>query len=201
MNRWIVVMVVLMVADAQASGCKFERLLDQTLDVSGSQLLAIAAGAGELEIVGISGLYEVKISGKVCVSEKRWQDQARLETHSGERAEINVVLPEVDSGWSYWGSKYAYMDLVLEVPEGLALQLSDSSGDIKIENISGLSLKDSSGDIEIRNAAGLVEIEDSSGDIDVRGLQGDFTIIHDSSGNIRGSDIDGNVLVKADRSI
>ncbi len=199
MNRWIVVLLVLIAADAQAE-CKFERLLDQSLDVSGSQSLAIAAGAGDLEIAGVSGSDEVKISGKICVSEQQWLDEARLETSSGDRAEINVVLPDVSGGWSLWGSKYAYMDLELEVPEGLALQLRDSSGDIEIEDILSLSIQDSSGDIEIRNAAGLVEIKDSSGDIEVRGLQGDFTIISDSSGDIRGSDIAGNVLVKADSS-
>ncbi len=199
MNRWIVGLLVLIAADAQAE-CKFERLLDESLDVSGSQSLAIAAGAGDLEIAGVSGSDEVKISGKICVSEQQWLDEARLETSSGDRAEINVVLPDVSGGWSLWGSKYAYMDLELEVPEGLALQLRDSSGDIEIEDISTLSIQDSSGDIEIRNAAGLVEIKDSSGDIEVRGLQGDFTIISDSSGDILGSDIAGNVLVKADSS-
>jgi len=204
MNRWIVVLVVLLLmliaADALASDCKFERLLDESLDVSGSQSLAIAAGAGDLEIAGVSGSDEVKIRGKICVSEEQWLDESRLETSSGDRAEINVVLPDVSGGWSLWGSKYAYIDLELEVPDGLALQLRDSSGDIEIEDVYSLSLQDSSGDIEIRNVAGLVEIRDSSGDIEVRGLRGDFTIISDSSGDIRGSGIEGNVLVEADSS-
>jgi len=204
MNRWIVLLVLLLLlliaADLQASDCEFERLLDQSLDVSDSQSLAIAAGAGDLQIVGVSGSNEVKISGKICASEEHWLDESRLETRSGDRAEINVVLPDVSGGWSLWGSKYAYMDLELEVPDGLALELRDSSGDIEIEDISTLSLQDSSGDIEIRNAAGLVEIKDSSGDIEVRGLQGDFTIISDSSGDIRGSGIEGNVRVESDSS-
>jgi len=203
MNRLIVVLVllllVLIASDLQAD-CEFERLLDQSLDVSDSQSLAIAAGAGELEIVGVSRSDEVKISGKICVSEEHWLDESRLETSSGDRAEINVVLPDVSGGWSLWGSKYAYMDLELEVPDGLALELRDSSGDIEIEDIFTLWVQDSSGDIDIRNAAGLVEIKDSSGDIEVHGLQGDFTIISDSSGDIRGSGIEGNVRVESDSS-
>ena len=203
MNRLMVVLVLLLLlliaADVQAE-CEFKRLLDQSLDVSDSQSLAIAAGAGDLEIVGVSGSDEVKISGKICVSEEKWLDESRLVNSSGDRAEINVVLPDVSGGWSLWGSKYAYMDLELEVPDGLALELRDSSGDIEIEDISTLWLQDSSGDIEIRNVAGLVEIKDSSGDIEVRGLKGDFTIISDSSGDIRGSDIEGNVRVESDSS-
>ena len=204
MNRWKVILVLFLLlfvaADMQASDCEFERLIDQSLDVSDSQSLAIAAAAGDLEIVGVSGSNEVKIKGKICVSEEDWLDEARLETSSGDQAEISVVLPDVDSVWSLWGQAYAYMDLELEVPDDLALQLKDSSGDIVIEDIFSLSMQDSSGDIEIRNVAGLVEIKDSSGDIDVRELHDDFTIISDSSGDIHGSDIDGNVLVMADSS-
>ena len=203
MNRWIVLLVLLLLlliaADVQAE-CEFERLLDQSLDVSGSQSLAISAAAGDLKIVGVSGSDEVKISGRICVSEEKWLDESRLESRSGDRAEINVVLPDMSGSWSLWGNKYAYMDLELEVPDGLALELRDSSGDIDIEDISTLSIQDSSGDIEVRNAAGLVEIQDSSGDIVVKGLHGDFTIISDSSGDIRGSGIEGNVLVKSDSS-
>ena len=149
MNKWMVVLVLLLLlliaSDVQAD-CEFERLLDESLDVSGSQSLAIAAGAGDLEIAGVSGSDEVRIRGKICVSEEHWLDEARLEISSGDRAEINVVLPDVSGGWSLWGSKYAYMDLELEVPDSLALQLRDSSGDIDIEDISTLSIQDSSGE-------------------------------------------------------
>jgi DUF4097 and DUF4098 domain-containing protein YvlB len=204
MNKWIVIFVSLLVllaaADIHAWGCEYERLLDQTLDVSDSQSLVISAAAGDLKIVGVSGSDEVKINGKVCVSRESWLDEASLETTSGDQAEISVVLPDSSGSWSLWRDLYAYMDLVLEVPDGLALQLQDSSGDMEIEGIHSLSLQDSSGDIDIRNVAGLVEIRDSSGDIEVRGLRGDFTIISDSSGDIRGSDIDGNVRVMADSS-
>lgn len=204
MNKWMVILILLLVllaaANIQASDCEFERLLDQSLDVSDSQTLAIAAAAGDLKIVGVSGSDEVKISGRICVSKEGWLDEARLETRSGDQAEINVVLPDLGGNWSFWRDIYAYMDLVLEVPDDLALQLQDSSGDIVIEDIFSLSMQDSSGDIEIRNVAGMVEIKDSSGDIDVSELHGDFTIISDSSGDIRGVDIDGNVRVMADSS-
>ncbi len=204
MKKWKVVLVLLlllvMAADLQAWGCDFERELDETLDVSDSQSLAISAAAGDLRIVGVSGSDEVKISGKICVSREDWLDEASLETTSGDQAEISVVLPDLGSSWSLWRDLYAYMDLELEVPDGLALQLQDSSGDMEVEGIYSLSVKDSSGDIDIRNVAGLVEIRDSSGDIEVRGLHGDFTIISDSSGDIHGSDIDGNVRVMVDSS-
>jgi hypothetical protein len=205
MNKYLVIVCLvvfsLMVCtDVLAQECEYDRLLEQSLDVSGSELLAIAAAAGDLSIKGVSGSDEVTIRGKVCVSEEEWLDEARINTRQGTRAEINVELPDIDSGWSFWGNKYAYMDLELEVPSKLALQLRDSSGDIRIGDVHAISIRDSSGDIEINHATGPVEIEDSSGDIEVRNIQGDFTIVSDSSGEIRGYDIEGTARVVADSS-
>lgn len=196
----LVIFTLMVSTDLLAQECEYDRLLEQSLDVSGSELLTIAAAAGDLSIKGVSGSNEVTIRGKVCVSEEKWLDQARIYTKQGTRAEINVELPDIGGGWSFWGQKYAHMDLELEVPSNLALQLRDSSGDIRVGDVYAISIRDSSGDIEISHAAGPVEIEDSSGDIEVRDLQGDFTILSDSSGEIRGDNIDGTARVVADSS-
>ncbi len=196
----LVIFSLMVCADALAQECKYERLLEQSLDVSGSESLAIAAAAGDLSIKGVSGSNEVTIRGKVCVSEEKWLDEARINTKQGSQAQINVELPDIGGGWSFWGNKYAHMDLELEVPSNLALHLRDSSGDIRIGEVYAISIWDSSGDIEISHAAGPVEIEDSSGDIEVRELRGDFTVVSDSSGDIRGNNIDGTARVVADSS-
>jgi DUF4097 and DUF4098 domain-containing protein YvlB len=196
----LVIFSLMVCTDALAQECKYERLLEQSLDVSGSESLAIAAAAGDLSIKGVAGSNEVTIRGKVCVSEEKWLDEARINTKQGSQAQINVELPDIDGGWSFWGNKYAHMDLELEVPSNLALHLRDSSGDIRIGDVYAISIRDSSGDIEISNATGPVEIEDSSGDIEVRELRGDFTVVSDSSGDIRGNNIDGTARVVADSS-
>jgi DUF4097 and DUF4098 domain-containing protein YvlB len=205
MNKYLllsclVVFTLMVCTDTTAQECEFDRLVEQSLDVSGSDSLAIAAAAGDLSIKGVSASDEVTIRGKICVSEEEWLEEVSINTGAGTQAEINVVLPDVSSGWSFWGNKYAYMDLELEVPSNLTLQLRDSSGDIRIANIHAISIRDSSGDIEIDHASGPVEIEDSSGDIEVRELQGDFTVVSDSSGDIRGNDIEGTARVVADSS-
>ena len=200
MTRWLAVLTVLICAEAQAWQCKFENKLDETLSVSGSDSLFIAAGAGDLEITGVSGSEEVAIRGTACASKEEWLDEVRIETKSGERAEITVDIPETDNGWSLWGNRYVYVDLVLEVPDNLALEVRDSSGDIEIENVAALKLTDSSGDIHISRVSGQVELQDSSGDIRVDDLESDLTIVSDSSGDIHGTEIGGTVLVVSDSS-
>jgi hypothetical protein len=200
MIRSLAVLTLLFCASAQAWECKFQRELDQTLNVSDSELLAIAAGAGDLVINGVAGVDEVTISGKVCASREEWLNESRIETDSGEQAEINVILPSTDGNWSMWGNHYAYIDLELQVPEDLDLQIRDSSGDIEIEDVAAVDVKDSSGDIKIDRASGNLILADSSGDIRVTEIGGDITVVSDSSGDIRGKHIDGNVLVESDSS-
>ena len=201
---WALVLTALLIYqfsnDVYADKCKFEKSIDKTLDVSGSDTLTISASAGDLDITGVAGTGEAVISGRVCASRQDWLDQAAVNTSSGSRATIETSLPNSDGGWSSWGSNYVWMDLKIEVPYDLALEINDSSGDMFLANIAEVQIKDSSGNIDIRGARGPVNINDSSGDIEVNKADGDLTIESDSSGDIEATEIYGTVLVIKDSS-
>ncbi len=184
----------------QAWDCKYEKDIDLALDLAGSEELSVLAAAGDLEITGIKNGRVASIKGRACVSEEEWLEESTVETSEGKHAEIRVELPEMDDGWSWSGRRYAYIDLVLNVPEDISLTVKDSSGDIEIEGVGAVAVQDSSGDLEIRDSAGPVSVQDSSGDIKFTDIKGDVTIVSDSSGDIRGTDIQGSVLVKSDSS-
>lgn len=186
---------------ASADWCKFEKSINLTLDLSASDVLAISAAAGDLEVVGVAGADQAVISGKACASKESWLEKSAVSTKTGARAEINVILPDRgNGGWSLFGSSYAWLDLHIEVPQDMMLEVRDSSGDILLKNIAAVQLQDSSGDIKIEDARGPVSIRDSSGDIDIDEVAGDLTIEVDSSGDIYASGIKGSVLVKRDSS-
>ena len=197
--KWLVVITLVLSAPLQAWDCKYSRTIEDTLDVTGSEMIDIAAVAGELNIVGESGRTDITIRGKVCVSDEDWLDEVSINTTAGKTPRIAVKVPEA-GGWSFSGNQYASVDLELVVPADIALNVQDSSGDLEIENVASVTLKDSSGDIEIQDVNGSVEIKDSSGSIQVRDIAGDLVIPSDSSGSIRGSDIKGSVLVENDSS-
>jgi len=201
---WAVVLAALLLfqisSKASADSCEFEKIIDKTLDVANSELVAISAGAGDLNIVGVAGTGQAVIHGRVCVSKESWLEQSDIVTTAGNPAEIIVNLPDSDTGWTSFGSSYAWMDLRIEVPQDLALDVKDSSGDMVLKNIAAVVIKDSSGDIEVESARGSIAISDSSGDIEIRGAEGDLTIESDSSGDIDAMDINGSVLVKSDSS-
>lgn len=201
---WAIILAALLLIQfstkASAESCKFEKTIDKTLDVSNSELLAISARAGELDIVGVPGAGQAVIHGRVCASKQSWLEQSEVITTPGKQAEIVVDLPDADGGWTSFGSNYVWMDLRIEVPDKLALDVQDSSGDMSLKNIAAVQIKDSSGEIEVQNARGPVSISDSSGDIEVNESDGDVTIESDSSGDIDVTGVNGTVLVKSDSS-
>lgn len=200
MKNYLFLLALLLPLSLQADDCKFSTEIDQTLDLSDSEELAVLAAAGDLRIRGVSGTNEARIRGKLCASKERWLTDSGITTSGGKRAEVSVELNGEQSNWSLLGRNYLYLDLELEVPEHLALDIKDSSGDMDISGVGAVSVRDSSGDIEIEDATGPILVFDSSGDIELTDIQNDVTVESDSSGDIRGTDIEGAVLVVSDSS-
>jgi len=184
---------------AAADECKFEKKIEKTLDLAASESLTVTSAAGDLNVVGVPGTGPAVIHGRVCASKEAWLEQTDIHTATGRQAEISADMADTGGNWS-WGNTYLLLDMHIEVPDGLALDIRDSSGDMRLKNTGNLKIKDSSGDIEIDDARGDVSISDSSGDIDITGAGGDVVVESDSSGDIAAADIEGGVLVVTDSS-
>jgi hypothetical protein len=200
MKRFPLLLAALAAGSAQAWDCKFEKDIELGLDLADSEKLTVTAAAGDLVILGQTGTTEARVRGKLCASEEEWLEQSELIAEGGRDASIRVSLPDSDNGWSWTGNRYVYMDLQIDVPATLELEIRDSSGDVKIQGTGAVTLEDSSGDIDIRNVTGDVVLEDSSGDIDLLAITGNVTVRQDSSGDIDGRRIEGAVRVEKDSS-
>jgi len=183
-----------------SNDCKYDKNIEVKLDVHASERLAIVALAGTLNVKGHSDPDQVIVRGHACASKEALLDEVRIETSGGESALVEVHLPDTYGGWSLVGKSYAFLDLELDVPEGLYLDIRDSSGSMDLAGIGSARIRDSSGSMEIADAAGPLSVEDSSGSISFDRIRGDVTIEADSSGSISGRDIKGSVLVKRDSS-
>jgi len=200
MKKHLALLAALAAGSAQAWDCEFEKDIEASLNLADSEKLTVTAAAGDLEIVGHAGTTEARVRGKLCASEEEWLEQAELITEGGRDASITVSLPDSGNGWSWTGRQYVYMDLEIDVPATLALEIRDSSGDVEIEGTGAVTLEDSSGDIDIENVTGDVVLDDSSGDIDLLAITGNVTVRQDSSGDIEGRRIEGAVRVEKDSS-
>jgi hypothetical protein len=167
-----------------------------TVPAARADLLRLAARAGSLRVEGRPGLSEVRVRGEACASSESYLEAIQLVTErSGGEVRVEVQMPEMRG----IGRMYSRLDLVVEVPQGLALDVTDSSGEAEFRGVATLRLEDSSGEIEVADVAGDVQIDDSSGEIRVRGVRGDLRL-RDSSGGIEVSGVQGAVLVERDGS-
>ncbi len=87
------------------------------------------------------------------------------------------------------------IDLVINMPKSLYLDLRDTSGDIKISGLQkGLKVLDGSGDLEIVNVKGKTILNDGSGNIKITGGTGKLKL-NDGSGNILISKRKGSIAL------
>lgn len=146
-------------------------------DAAGVERVEIVAGAGELEVAGVSGGTTVRARGDACAYDEEDLGAIDLRVErSGTTVRVLAQIPRDVDG--------ASLDFTVEVPDGVQVHLTDSSGDLRVEHVAALDVRDSSGDINVEDVKGALEVEDSSGEIELHSV-GDVHVVSDSSGGIQ----------------
>ena len=171
-----------------------------TVDASGARSVTIDADAGILRVAGVPGINEVRIRGTArATRESLLKDIKLIAERRGDEVYIKADIPDHD--WNGWrgGDRYTGLDLVIEVPISLRLDVQDGSGDAEFKNTGAIDLEDGSGNIDIRGAHGDVRVRDGSGNVVIDGVEGAVTV-SDGSGEIRAENVTGNFTVDEDGS-
>jgi len=172
-------------------GCKVSAERKGGIDTTGAERVEIIARAGDLTVRPASGS-ALGAAGRACASHQKFLDQTQLHVErAGNAIQVRVRTPEDMSGI---GVFYAYLDLQVVVPEGLPVEITDSSGDVSVDGVRVARITDSSGDMIIERITGDVTIDrDSSGDVFVADVGGNVELIADGSGLVRVTDVKGTV--------
>jgi hypothetical protein len=177
----------------------YQEVRNLNLDAGGISTLEVEAGAGSLEIFGVSGVNEIVVTATIEVPDDD-DDKARkkIETHLvlslDKKGDTAVLKSYFKSSFMNFGDS-PVVQLEVRVPERLNLIIDDGSGSIVVENVAGnIELDDGSGSILMTNVGGDIEIDDGSGSIAVEGVGGDI-FIGDGSGSIKVRDVAGSVTV------
>jgi len=179
-----------------SGSCDFEVERRVAVSASAAQLLRLRAGSGELSVQGRQGLGQVQAVGRACASDESYLEDLQLTLdRSGDDIVLSAHYPDRSDRRNWHGNDYARIDLAVEIPMDMAVDLEDSSGSMEISGTGALSIDDSSGDIRVADAAGSVTIDDSSGGIYVEGVRGDVAI-DDGSGEVNVSDVTGSVRLR-----
>ena len=202
---------------ANGQYCEVARDLALEMDLRGVSRIEVRSMSGDLVITGERSPQRVTATGKACV-ERRYRDRIDeiriIEERDDDVLRIIGYVPErKNSDW-----RIGALHLALAVPDDMPIDVTDSSGDLRVaskrsdlhqdssgdivlDDINGdvrISI-DSSGDIEIRRAGNVNIDVDSSGDIDVRDAAS-LRVGKDSSGDIDARDIAADVYVGTDSS-
>lgn len=155
------------------------------------QELIAETGAGSLEIIGVEGLSQIKLVADIY-SNKDSHDDSKVILTLEKKA--NKAQLKADVEQESFNNYSLYIDLKLQVPMALALDIDDGSGAIYIKGMTAnIKVKDGSGELII-HGGNDVSIDDGSGAIEVTQLNGNLAIT-DGSGAITVTDIKGNITI------
>ena len=200
MQSALFTLAALAVLPVSAAAQDYDAPRSATVNAAGATLLRIDARAGNLRVTGRPELTEVRVRGTARASSRSLLEDIKLETErNGNEVSVRVVIPENRGrDWNDW---HAMLDLVIETPAALPVDIDDTSGDMTVESVAGrLRIDDNSGNIRVRDAGSDVMVRDNSGGIDIQGVKGSVDIEEDSSGEIEVYDVTGSVHVGRDSS-
>ena len=191
--------LLLFAADLSAQRGEVTAQRSGRASASGARVARIEARAGSLRITCRAGLTEIQASGTARASARALLDQIRLTVERrGDVAHVIVDTPELRGGWG-GDDEHASLDLVVEVPKTLALDVEDRSGELEIRGVGPVDLVDNSGEVTIEDVGGRLRVRDGSGELRIRDVRGDVTL-EDGSGGIHLRKIGGSVTVDPDGS-
>ena len=198
----------------------FEKVKDLSLDAEGVQKLAIECGSGFLKVTGKDSSRVIEVRAEIVRKGKSDKDADEYIQKNViltlERKGSKAVLVSKFKDKLFSGSRV--INLTVNVPKNIDLDVNDGSGEISIQNIAGdLYVDDGSGTIAIDDIQGHVKIDDGSGTLSVRKVEGDVSIddgsgtidvagvsgtveVDDGSGSIRIEGVGGDVHIKDDGS-
>ena len=91
-------------------------------------------------------------------------------------------------------------ETVIKALDG-ALTIDTVDGNLELRNVGLTTIGTLNGDLAARNVEDSLIIDSARGDVTVRGIQGDFTVQGEISGNLNLSDVAGNATASANGNI
>ncbi|UCC38167.1 MAG: DUF4097 family beta strand repeat protein [Candidatus Aminicenantes bacterium] len=178
----------------------YESVKKLNLPAQGIEELEIDCAAGFLKVYGIEGLAKIEVTAEIIVKGKRVRDEEEfirenIKLSLEKRGARAVLISKFRESFPYISFRTKVINLTVNVPKNINLQIDDSSGSMSVEDIIGqLDIDDSSGEIYVEDIKGNVDINDSSGDIEAIAISG-YLSIDDGSGGIDVKDVVGDVSI------
>lgn len=198
-NRWATVIGLIFLAMVlfSTTSCAlmggdprtYTAAIDQSFGSSGITLVSVHGVAGSIKVVRSIDPDVIHLGGTTGASTVKLLDLIKVNAGlSGSVLQLTVDIP----GGLFIGC--GCVDLVLEVPQDVAVETDGTAGTVEASEVSGISSFNTAGTVQLRNVSGPVTVENMAGAVDVQFVTG-HVIIKDTAGTVRVQDVTGNVTV------
>lgn len=213
MKSLLLAALLLTPALAHAEECRYSAPRNASFDLAGVHAIVVELGRHDLHLNGAATAV-AKLGGRACASSP--ERLAGLQIKQRREGDRLILSAQSDENGNYFGiffSRYAYLDLQLDVPANLPVEIEVGSGDAWVRNVAQLKLGVGSGDVEIagvrgrfdaRVGSGDVKASDvgethvatiGSGDFSVRQARGDVSVGSIGSGDFAAERVQGNLSI------
>lgn len=178
----------------------YKEVKELSLSIQGIEKLEIDCGSGFLKVYGQEGLKEIRVEAEIILegkSEKSAEEflEKYLKLSLKKRGSRAVLTSGFESYRSLFSFGNKVINLTVNMPKDMNLDVDDGSGSIIVNDIAGdVNVDDGSGSMEIMNIKGNLEVDDGSGEIDVEEINGNVSV-DDGSGEISVKGVSGDVSV------
>lgn len=186
----------LLLAGAASADCHYTAKRQASVDLNGATKVRVESGAGTLRVTGQPGLTQIRANGDACASSENLLKEVVIRTsRNGSEVVVEAFIPDSSWGWS----TEARLDMEVVLPDNVAVDVDDGSGDTTVQHVASLTADDGSGDLTIRDVAGAVRFDDGSGDVEITNVGGDVHA-EDGSGDVTIRQVRGSVIIEDDGS-
>lgn len=153
----------------------------------------IDAAAGFLKIIGNDSLSDIKVTAEIYADD----DNIKLILKpSGDKIVLEADANAFRGSNFSWVGESPRIDLTVEVPSKMKLDIRDGSGHISITSINNnININDGSGSMAISNIKGNMNIDDGSGSLEIENVEGNI-MIDDGSGSLDIKHVSGTLEIE-----
>ena len=160
--------------------------------------------SGYLKITGNDEIDQIIVKATIRIDTKSSFDDEDAENYIKDKLVLKLsesgskgkLLVKFESNGFNFSNLNRQVDLDIQMPSNLFLDVEDGSGFITINNMKkGVVIDDGSGSIELTDSNGKISIKDGSGSVMVKQVEGDISI-DDGSGSIDVSVVKGNIDIE-----
>lgn len=159
----------------------------------GASSVRLSNGSGSLVVNGRQGSSELRVTAFVHGSSEAAVNAVRIVVdRNGDVLTVREDKP--DRSW--FGSDNTWVDLTVEVPTNIALDVSDGSGGARIDNVGAIRFRTGSGGAHLSNVVGAVDVSSGSGGVELRSVRGNVTS-SSGSGSVTIDGVNGSVDIRS----